>query len=945
MSFSNPGYSSALQAAIDYAWASGAVLVAAAGNDGSSTNSFPAGDRGVIGVGATDATDALTASSNSGASVFLTAPGDGIATTSLGGTVATISGTSASAAMVAGAAALLRANEPALSNGVVVNRLASNADPLNGSTVGNGRLNLLRAMADASLTEIQPAGSAPIGDGGPRVGPYVAAGNGTVTGTVVSSTTGLPIAGATVTCPHTGALTAPADKLCNNASSTTTSAAGTYTLIVEFQQNSGILRITASAPGYAAGQAFVAFTANNQTKTANFALAPANSAPTDITLTDQLIAENAGDDAPVGTLTTSDPDSGDTFTYTLVSGSGDADNAAFNILGDQLRADASFDFEADSSYTVRIRTTDAGGLWFEEAFTITVTNVNETPTANSQSVSTNEDAIVTVTLTGTDPDSDSLSFRITTLPSDGQLYDGTSTLGHHIVAGDLPYTVTDAQGRVTYQPDANVNGSDSLEFEAFDGSLISSAATVTVNITPVNDAPSADAQTATALEDVETPITLTGSTGPANESGQTLTFVLDTLPANGTLSQTAGGPAIVSADLPLTLTDATLYFTSDLNTNLSGSFDFHVVDDGGTDNGGVNTSSAATVTVNITPVNDAPSFTKGDDQTVLEDAGAQSVTGWATDISAGPANESTQTIDFLVTNDNHSLFSSQPAIADNGTLTYTPAANANGTAIVTVRIQDNGGTDNGGDDTSDAQTFTITVTPVNDAPTLNAIDPQIMLSDSTKSISLTGISEGPNESEQTILSVTASSDNPSVATASVSYTPDQATGTLTITAGAAACGVAEIAVTVLDNGGTANGGVNTITRKFSVTTFHGHFLAPLKEGTINMVQKGQVVPVKIDFGCPGSMPGLTPAIQLVKGDFTVDSESSLTPIDPTLSVSAADNTGWMRAADGKYIYNMLVPKTGDMTAGTKLTIRVRPLATPSNPTNGPLMQIVLQIRK
>ena len=55
MSFSNPGYSPALQAAIDYAWASGAVLVAATGNDGSSTATFPAGDRGVIGVASTDA--------------------------------------------------------------------------------------------------------------------------------------------------------------------------------------------------------------------------------------------------------------------------------------------------------------------------------------------------------------------------------------------------------------------------------------------------------------------------------------------------------------------------------------------------------------------------------------------------------------------------------------------------------------------------------------------------------------------------------------------------------------------------------------------------------------------------------------------------------------------------------------------------------------------------
>ena len=71
----NPGYSSALQAAVDYAWSNGVVLVAAAGNDGSSTATFPAGDRGVIGVSNTDSSDALAGSSNYGAAVFLGAPG------------------------------------------------------------------------------------------------------------------------------------------------------------------------------------------------------------------------------------------------------------------------------------------------------------------------------------------------------------------------------------------------------------------------------------------------------------------------------------------------------------------------------------------------------------------------------------------------------------------------------------------------------------------------------------------------------------------------------------------------------------------------------------------------------------------------------------------------------------------------------------------------------
>jgi large repetitive protein len=107
--------------------------------------------------------------------------------------------------------------------------------------------------------------------------------------------------------------------------------------------------------------------------------------------------------------------------------------------------------------------------------------------------------------------------------------------------------------------------------------------------------------------------------------------------------------------------------------------------------------------------------------TVAEDAGAQSQSGFATGISAGPADESAQTVSFTVTNDNNALFSVQPALNASGTLNFTPAANANGSATVTVTMQDNGGMASGGADTSAAQTFTITVTATNDAPTLAAI--------------------------------------------------------------------------------------------------------------------------------------------------------------------------------------------------------------------------------
>jgi hypothetical protein len=120
----------------------------------------------------------------------------------------------------------------------------------------------------------------------------------------------------------------------------------------------------------------------NQTYIADLR-ASANSAPTDIGLTATSIAENDAVDAVLGTLSTTDSDVGDTFTYSLVTGPGDTDNASFNVSGASLRTSVAFDFETKSSYSVRVRTTDSGGATFEKTFTITVTDVLEGSTYNS----------------------------------------------------------------------------------------------------------------------------------------------------------------------------------------------------------------------------------------------------------------------------------------------------------------------------------------------------------------------------------------------------------------------------------------------------------------------------------------------------------------------------------------------------------------------------------
>ena len=135
-----------------------------------------------------------------------------------------------------------------------------------------------------------------------------------------------------------------------------------------------------------------------------------NEAPTGINLSISNVAENTPSNTTVGVITSSDPDTGNTFAYSLVNSAPcpGTDNALFNISGSTLRTSASFNFEAKSSYTICVRTTDQGALVFDKAFTITVMNVNEPPTnidLSANTISENQVIDTTVgTLNTIDPD-------------------------------------------------------------------------------------------------------------------------------------------------------------------------------------------------------------------------------------------------------------------------------------------------------------------------------------------------------------------------------------------------------------------------------------------------------------------------------------------------------------------------------------------------------------
>ena len=106
-------------------------------------------------------------------------------------------------------------------------------------------------------------------------------------------------------------------------------------------------------------------------------MAVPNNPPTDIQLSNSTVDENSIIYVAIGQFSASDIDAGQTFTYSLVPGTGDNDNSAFSIDVNTLRSGTTFDFERKAQYSIRVRVTDQSGAYFEKPFTITVNNLNE----------------------------------------------------------------------------------------------------------------------------------------------------------------------------------------------------------------------------------------------------------------------------------------------------------------------------------------------------------------------------------------------------------------------------------------------------------------------------------------------------------------------------------------------------------------------------------------
>jgi large repetitive protein len=118
-----------------------------------------------------------------------------------------------------------------------------------------------------------------------------------------------------------------------------------------------------------------------------------NDAPTALSISMLDLDENAPLNTPVGTFATADADANDAHTYTLVAGAGSTDNALFLVSGSQLVSNTVADFEVKTSYSIRVRSTDAAGETIENTFTVSVVDVSEKPTINDQNFNVSENAV------------------------------------------------------------------------------------------------------------------------------------------------------------------------------------------------------------------------------------------------------------------------------------------------------------------------------------------------------------------------------------------------------------------------------------------------------------------------------------------------------------------------------------------------------------------------
>ena len=404
-----------------------------------------------------------------------------------------------------------------------------------------------------------------------------------------------------------------------------------------------------------------------------------NETPTAIILSNSSIAENEPVGTMVGLLTATDPDIGNTFTYTLVTGDGSTDNASFSIEGGQLKTGASFDFETKTDHTVRVRSADQDGLFTEQAFTIAVANVNEAPTAidlSNKSIAENEPVGAVVgLLTTNDPDAGS-TFTYTL---------ETGTGGDDIGS----FTIEGNQLKTGISLDFEAKPSYTVRVRSTDGDGLFTEQPFTITVTNVNETPTAITLTGDSVAENQTSGTVVGRLGTADpDAGGSFTYTL----ADGDGSTDNGS------------------FTIDGDQLKAGaSFDFetkpsYTVRVRSTDQDGLFTEQAFTITV--TDVDEAPTAISLAGNTVVENQPSGTVVGQLSTADPDVGNSFTFSLVTGTGGDDNGSFT-----IDGNQLKTNASFNFEARNSYTVRVRS---TDQDG--LYAEQAFTITVTDVNEAP-------------------------------------------------------------------------------------------------------------------------------------------------------------------------------------------------------------------------------------
>lgn len=393
-------------------------------------------------------------------------------------------------------------------------------------------------------------------------------------------------------------------------------------------------------------------------------------------------------------------------------------------------------------------------------------------------------------------------------------------------------------------------------------------------------------------------VNLEGITAGIMESAQVIT-----------ITATSSDPAVIpNPTITYSSPDATgtLSFTPVTDAFGDVTITVNVMDDGGTANGSIDNIDVTfdvTITGNQPPLIDIIA-----DRTIqVNEVLSVDLTG----ISAGTGE--TQTVTVAATSSNQTLITdgsigvTYTSPDATGTLDITPVANASGEAIITVTVSDDGGVaDNGKNETTTF--FTVTVTP-NGEPTITPVtDLNLFVNAGPQVVNLMGIGDGDSSVDQT-LTLTATSDNPSLLPDPVvSYTSPDATGTLTLNPVADQFGTATITVTLGDNGGTENGGINETTLTFDVTIL-GNFaptLDPLGNILMGVNESDRSI----------NLAGISAGVISNAEDLTVTATSSNTSI---IAEAGIQVTYTSPDATGTLVLNPVADAIGETTITVTVT--------------------------